>query len=122
MEILTDILIWVGHHFTRDVYFTTTKIQGILWSLADIAIAWYMLKIADLIRKRTGKIKIVWRYYFLLLSAILTPFLLVMKTSRHFFILEAAIFAIQYSLFIYTVVAERKGALLYIKSIIQKNR
>ena len=91
-----------------------------MWSLADIAIAWYMLKIADVIRERSGKGKITWRYYFLLLSAILTPFLLVMKTSRHFFILEAAIFAIQYSLFMYTVVAERKDALLYIKSIIQK--
>ena len=120
MDILTDILIWVGHHFTRDIYFTVTKIQGILWSLADIAIAWYMLKIANVIREQTGKTKITWRYYYLFVSAILTPFLLLTKTSRQFFILEAAIFAIQYSLLIYTVVSERKRALLYIKQMIQK--
>ena len=120
METLTDILIRVGNYFTDDLYFTTTKIQGIFWSLADIAIAWYMLKIADIIRKRIGKRKISRRYYFLFLSAILTIFLPVMKTRKYYFILESAIFAIQYLLFMYTVVAERKDASLYIKSIIQR--
>ena len=119
MEILTNILLWVGSHFSHEVYYTTTKIQGIFWSMADIAIAWYMLKIADFIRNRTGRPKIIWRYYFLLLSAILTPFLLVMKTAKYFFILEAVIFAIQYLLLMYSVVAERKGVLLFIKATIQ---
>ncbi len=112
-------MLWVGSHFSHEVYYTTTKVQGIFWSLADIIIAWYMIRIAAFIRNRSGRPKIIWRYYFLLLSAILTPFLLVMKTSRHFFILEAVIFAIQYLLLIYSVVAERKVVLLFIKETIQ---
>ncbi len=120
MEILTNMLLWVGSHFSHEVYYATTKIQGIFWSLADIAIAWYMLKIADFIRNRTGRPKIIWRYYLLLLSAILTPVLLVLKTAKHFFILEAVIFAIQYLLLMYSVFAERKGVLLFIKATIQK--
>ncbi|MFO7560693.1 MAG: hypothetical protein R6X10_17825 [Desulfobacterales bacterium] len=119
METLTNILLWAGNHFTHEIYYTTTKIQGIFWSLADIAIVWYMLKIADVIRHRAGRPKITWRYYFLLLSAILTPFLLAVKTAKHFFILEAVIFAIQYLLLMYSVVAERKGVLGYIRATIQ---
>jgi hypothetical protein len=119
MEILTNTLLWVGNHFSHEVYYTTTKVQGIFWSLADIAIIWYMLKIADFIRNRTGKSKITWRYYLLLLTAILTPFLLVMKTAKHFFILEAVIFAIQYLLLMYSVIAEKKDVLLFIKATLQ---
>lgn len=119
MEIATNTLLWAGNNFSHEIYFTTTKIQGISWSLADIALVWYMLKIADFIRNHTGRQKITWRYYLLLLSAILTPFLLVMKTSTHFFILEAVIFAIQYSLLLYSVIVEKKGVLIFIKATIQ---
>ena len=120
MEIVTNTLLWVGNHFSHEIYYTTTKFQGFFWSLADIAIVWYMLKIADFIRSRTGKPKITWRYYLLLLSAILTPFLiLVMKTATQFFILEAVIFVIQYLLLMYSVVSEKKGVLLFVKATIQ---
>jgi hypothetical protein len=119
MGTLTDTLLWIGNHFSHDVYYTATKVQGIFWSLADIAIVWYMLKIADFIRNRTGRPKITLRYYLLLLSAVLTPFLLVMKTAKNFFILEAIIFAIQYLLLMYSVVAERKGVLRFIQTTIQ---
>jgi len=119
MEILTNTLLWVGNHFSHEVYYTTTKVQGIFWSLADIAIVWYMLRIADLIRNRTGRPKITWRYYLLLLSAILTPLLLAIKNANHFFILEAVIFAIQYLLLMYSVLAERKDVLQFIRATIQ---
>ncbi|MBW1899501.1 MAG: hypothetical protein JRI61_10635 [Deltaproteobacteria bacterium] len=119
MEILTDTLIWIGSHFSYEVYHTTTKVQGIFWSLADIAIIWYMLKIADFIRNHTGESKITWRYYLLLITAVLTPVLLVMKTAKHFFILEAVIFAIQYLLLMYSVIAEKNRVLIFIKATIQ---
>ena len=119
MEIATKTLLWAGNHFSHEIYFTTTKIQGLFWSLADIVLVWYMLKIADFIRNRTGKPKVTWRYYLLLLSAVLTPFLVLMKTSPHFFILEAVIFALQYSLLLYSVIVEKKGVLIFIKATIQ---
>lgn len=119
MEILPNTLLWIGNHFSHEIYYTTTKVQGLFWSLADIALVWYMLKIADFIRNRTGRSKITWRYYLLFISVILTPFLLVMETSTHFFILEAVIFAIQYLLLLYSVVAEKKGVLLFIRTTIQ---
>lgn len=122
METLTNILLWIGTNFTDEAYYTTTKVQGIFWSLADIAIIWYMLKVADFIRSRTGESKITLRYYFLFLSAVLTLFLLMMKTAQLFFILETAILAIQYLLVMYTVVMERKNVLLCIKIITQKRQ
>jgi len=118
METMTDMLLWIGNNFSRDLYFTTTKIQGIFWSLADIAIIWYMLRIADFIRNQFGRPKITLRYYLLLLSTLLTPFLLVMKTAKQFFILETAIFAVQYLLLMYSVVAERKDTLRFIRTIL----
>lgn len=119
METVTNTLLWIGNHFSHEIYYSTTKVQGLFWSLADIALVWYMLKIADFIRNRTGRSKITWRYYLLFISVILTPFLLVMKTATHFFILEAVIFAIQYLLLLYSVVAEKKGVLLFIRATIQ---
>ena len=122
METLTNILLWIGTNFTDEAYYTTTKVQGVFWSLADIAIIWYMLKVADFIRSRTDGSKITLRYYFLFLSAVLTLFLPMMKTAQLFFILETAILAIQYLLLMYTVVMERKNVLLCIKIITQKRQ
>jgi len=43
---LIDMVFWeIGKNFTTEAYMLTTKVQGILWSISDIIIIYFMLKI-----------------------------------------------------------------------------
>lgn len=44
----------IGSHFGPDSYLVLTRIQGSLWTAADVVIVWYLLKIADLMRAYLG--------------------------------------------------------------------
>lgn len=107
MSLLHDSFLWVGANFTTDLYMVTTKVQGILWSAADIVLIFVFLRIAAHARLTLDKNRIVWRYYLLWLSAILTPLLLFTETPRDFFVLETLIVGIQYAILIFSVVVER---------------
>jgi hypothetical protein len=106
--LLEEPLLWIGAHFTADVYLASSKLQGILWSAADIALVLAFLRIADFVRARTGEKKIRFRYHFLWLSALLTPLMLFARTPQQFFLLEAVICGTQFLILVYTVVAERR--------------
>lgn len=121
MNPFETILLWIGANFTTEVYMYYTKLQGILWSLADIVLVLALLKIADLIRARAQKKKIRFRYLFLLFSAILTPLLVFTQSPKQFFILESIICGTQFVILVYTVVGERKGMMDGIKEIVAPN-
>ncbi len=40
----------IGQHFSEEQYLLLTRIQGILWTTADIVIIVYLIRIANLIR------------------------------------------------------------------------
>ncbi|MBN1332703.1 MAG: hypothetical protein JW971_02980 [Synergistales bacterium] len=101
----------ISSTFDYHAYMKLTKVQAIFWSLADILMILVFLWIVDLLlRKRGGKIS-AWRYLLLLLSALMTPMLLLAGSSRSFFLMEAAIFAVQYLLLIYTLIRDGKSVL-----------
>ncbi len=100
--------LWIGTHFTAEVYLSSSKLQGILWSAADIALVLALLKIADFVRARSREKKIVFRYLFLWCSALATPLMLFAQSPQQFFLLEAGICGVQFLILVYTVVAERK--------------
>ena len=83
-----------------------SKLQGLLWSAADIVLILALLKMADWVRRETGDRKIRIRYVLLLLSALCTPLLVFSRTPKEFFYLEAVICGIQFLILIYTVLAE----------------
>jgi hypothetical protein len=111
----------IGKNFSTEAYVLTTKIQGILWSVSDIIIIYFMLKIASLIREKNRKKKIFVRYVFLWLSAILVPFLVFTTTPKQFFILESVIFGLQFAVIIYSVITETKDALKFFRKIVVEN-
>ncbi|MBT8374171.1 MAG: hypothetical protein KJN80_04580 [Deltaproteobacteria bacterium] len=115
------IFLEIGKNFSTDAYLLTTKVQGILWSISDVLIIYVMLKIVSLIREQNQKKKILYRYIFLWLSAILIPFLVITTTPVQFFILESIIFGLQFSVLIYSVVTETRDTVVFFKKIITGN-
>jgi len=119
---LCSLLLWVAGHFDTRLYLLSSKVQGILWSGADIVIVFVLLKISALFRQRSGKSRIFFRYVLLAGTALLTPALIVVKTPRSFFYLESIICGVQFLILLYTVVVERKGMPEVILSLIGKTR
>jgi len=117
-NLIEKILFEIGIEFSTETYMLTTKVQGILWSISDIIIIYFMLKIASLIREKNQKKRILFRYIFLWLSVVLVPFLVFTVTPKQFFILESVIFGLQFSVLIYSVFAEAKDTLAFFRKIV----
>jgi len=120
-NLIDMVFLEIGKSFSTEAYMLTTKVQGILWSISDIIIIYVMLKITSLIREQNQKKKILFRYIFLWLSAILVPFLVFTVTPRQFFILESVIFGLQFSVLIYSVFAETKDTIMFFRKIVVDN-
>ena len=108
----------IGNGFSPEVHLAVTKIQGLLWSTADIVLIWFLLKIVDLARAGHAGVRSVWRYRLLVLSAVLVPFLVVMPTSKAFFVLESGIFGLQFGVLIYTLATDTESLLFFLRNII----
>ena len=117
-NLMDMIFLEIGKNFSTEAYMLTTKVQGILWSISDIIIIYFMLKIASLIREKNQKKEILLRYIFLWLSAVLVPFLVFTVTPRQFFILESVIFGLQFSVLIYSVFVETKDTITFFRKIV----
>ena len=115
LELLEAVFLWIGAHFTGEAYLFFSKLQGILWSAADIVLVLALLKIADFVRARSREKKIVVRYLFLWISALITPLVFFVKSPQQFFLLEAAVCGTQFLILVYTVIAERKRMVTVIK-------
>ena len=111
MTEVEQIFLWMSRNFTTETYLFHSKVQGILWSSADIILVLAMLKIVGLGRRRAGLKKPLVRYLLLGLSALLTPLLLFSRTPREFFLLECIICGGQFLILLYTVVVERRRLL-----------
>jgi hypothetical protein len=114
-----ELLLTAGQYFT-DNYLVTTKIQGILWSAADIILIYFFLKIINFIQSKMYGKKNTSGYIFLLISAFFTFLLPFTKTSQEFFIMEVIICAIQYSILIIIMVSTRKDIFLFLKKVFEK--
>lgn len=108
MALLENALFWLATHFSTDAYLVSTKVQGLLWSAADIVLVFVLLRIADLLRRHANTRPIRWRYLLLGLTVLLTPLLAFVSLPRHFLVLESVICGIQFLLLVYTLVAERE--------------
>jgi len=108
METIKNLLLHIGESFGPDVYLLSTKIQGLIWSTADIVLLLVLLRIVDILRRRSNVRPLKWRYVLVTATALITPLLALAKTSRHFLILESLICGTQFLLLVYTLLVERK--------------
>ncbi len=111
MTPVENLFLWIGSNFDRALYLWTSKIQAVCWSVADIALVLAVLKIADLARRRVGLGRQTLLYLLLLATAILTPFLVLAKTPRQFFLLECVICGCQFLILLYVALTERNHVL-----------
>jgi hypothetical protein len=111
MSGLGSLFLYIGRHFSIETYLISSKIQGLLWSAADVVLVLAVLKIAELARRRCGMGKPSVRYGLLYGSLLLTPLLLLARTPREFFHLESVICGTQFVILLYTVITERKRIL-----------
>ncbi len=111
MKHFEKFLVWIAFNLTDSRFLLFTKIQGILWSIADIALVYFFLKIADSARIRYGELPIRKRYLLLWISAALTPLLVFATSLKQIFILESVVCGIQYAILIVTVIGERRRIL-----------
>ena len=115
MRILDRLFLWIGTNFTVSAYMSSTRIQGLLWSAADVTLALVFLEIADEARARAGKGRIRIRYGLIWASALLTPLLVLARTPVEFFYLESVIFALQYLVLLFSVFTESRMILRAIR-------
>lgn len=108
---MKHLLLGISRTFDYHAYMRLTRIQAIFWSLADIIMILVFLRIVELLLRKKGGRLSVWRYFFLLISALMTPMLLKAGSSRSFLLTEAAIFTIQYLLLIYTLIRDGRSVL-----------
>lgn len=108
MDILSQALLWIGTHFTAGVYLNSTKVQGLMWSTADIVLVFIFLRIADVLRVREGVRRIRWRYVILAGTALLTPLLVFAATPRQILILESIVCGTQFLLLVVTLFTEKR--------------
>lgn len=108
MNELQALFVWISTQFSTDLYMMTSRLQGVLWSAADIVLVLFFLKIADLARRKALKRRMVFRYLFLWISALLTPLLFFAPTPKSFFGLETVICGMQFLILGYTIILERK--------------
>ena len=103
--------LWIASNFNAGLYLLTSKIQGILWSGADIILVLAVLKIADLARKQYGLGRLRPLHLLLWATAILTPLLLFARTPRQFFLLECILCGTQFLILLHVAITERRRIL-----------
>lgn len=113
------LFLWIAAFYRDGAYFAGSKIAGILCSLADIAMIWMFLKLADTLR---GQKSSVWRYRALIAFILLTPTLLLPEISTHFFIVQFLVLGLPYLLLAHAVVTEMPRILAHIRQHVQKMR
>ncbi len=112
---LTDLFLFIGTHFTRDVYMTATRIQGVLWSVSDVLVIFILLKIIALTKGDRCRKRLFIQHLLLWISAGLVPVLPFIHDPRDFFILESGIFGLQFAILIYSVFADAGDLVRYFR-------
>lgn len=107
------IFLWIGQNFTSDVFNLSTMIQEAFWSVAELLIVFFCLKIANFIRIKKGKRRIVIRYILFWCIVIINPVMLyTMPGGAHDRLMLA-----NFSIIIYTAISEGRELILMRKEI-----
>jgi len=122
MDLPAQVLLWIGTRFTAEAYLVSTKVQGLLWSAADIVLVLAFLRIAGALRARDHAPSIRWRYGLLAATALLTPLLAFAATSRQILLLESLICGVQFLILVATLLLERPRLLALARELGRKRR
>ncbi len=121
---MEKVLIYINQNFSYEIYILSTKIQGLIWTIADIILVFCVLKIINIARSSLNKEPTIFRYALLIISIALVPLLILTRSSDEFFRVESFLCGIQFLILIYTVLYDRKSFIRYleIKGILREDK
>ena len=102
---MDKIFLWIGHNFTIDIFNMSTKIQEAFWSIAELLIVFFCLNIANYIRIKKGKRRIVIRYILFWCIVVANPVILYIMPG----VTHDRLMLVNFSIIIYSVIAERSN-------------
>ncbi len=101
---MDELFLWIGQNFTSDVFKLSTMIQQAFWSVAELSIVFFCLKIVNFVRIKNGKRRIVVRYILFWCIVILNPVILYAMPG----VSHDRLMLINFSIIIYTAISERR--------------
>ncbi|MBN1849361.1 MAG: hypothetical protein JW932_12325 [Deltaproteobacteria bacterium] len=108
MQVIENALLWLVQHFNTPRYMFHTKLQALVWSLADIVLVFAFLKIIDRMKRKEGRKGITVRFWFLYCTAGLKIIPFFFGTPEMFISLDFLICGLQYAILVYTIIVDRK--------------
>jgi hypothetical protein len=100
----------IGSHFNPDSYLVLTRIQGSLWTAADLIIVWHLLKIADLMRAYLAVRRHRVSYYALAATIPFALFLPVAPTGLSVFRIELFVTIPHFLIILYVLICDAQHA------------
>lgn len=99
---MDKILLWLGQNYTSDIFRLSTMIQEVFWSTAELLIVFFCLKIADLVRIKLGKRRIIIRYILFWCIVIINPVMIYTMPGHS----HDRLMLVNFSIMIYTAISE----------------
>lgn len=101
-----SLIEWMGGRFSPEAYLAWTRVQCTAWTLADLVLVFYLLRLANLARKLLGRAP--HRASFALLAATVplaavAPFA---QSGGRVFVLEVLITVPHFALIVYVLLAD----------------
>ena len=96
----------IGSTFSQEQYLFWTHIQGSLWTLADVVIVFYLIRIANLFRGHLGRRKHRGAYIVLAATIPFAVYLPLTSTGSSFFYLELAVTVPHFLLLLYICIGD----------------
>ncbi len=106
----------IGSEFTHEQYMFWSRVQGTLWTAADVALIFYLIRIMNLFRRHLGLRRHLWSYAVLGATLPFAALVPVVENARTFFYLELAVTIPHFLLILYLCVGDAANALRAISS------
>lgn len=101
-----DTLFALATRFTDEQYLFWTRIECIAWTAADIIIVLYVLRIANIARRASGRPTHVFSFAVLAATLLFTPLVVVAQEGWTIFLAELAITVPHFLLILYVGLAD----------------
>ncbi len=103
---LTEWLAKAGGWFTPEQYLLWTRVEGLAWTLADLVIVWYLLRLGNLCRASMGRRQHRIAYAVLAMTLPFVALLPFAQTGMAFFFLELLVTIPHFVLIVYALLTD----------------
>lgn len=106
----------IGSHFSHEQYMFWSRIQGTLWTAADLVLIVYLIRITNLFRRHLELRQHRWSYAILGATLPFAALVPVVQDARTFFYLELAVTIPHFVLILYLCFGDAGNALRALSS------